>query len=130
MAARRKFSDMQELCVRNVQEMQDEKGWTDAELARRAGISRNIISTMKLRRSFPRPHFIEAVARALAVSVARLYGRDGRFDPAERPIMLELIDNDRARLRIDVIIPAEAAFRAHTLVTQAMKAQDDVVDGH
>ena len=41
------------------------KGWNQSELARRAGIGRDAVSTYVRGRSFPEPHTLKALARAL-----------------------------------------------------------------
>lgn len=53
---------------RRLQNLMIEKGWNQSELARRAGLGRDAISTYVRGRSFPEPINLKRVADALSIS--------------------------------------------------------------
>jgi molybdate-binding protein/DNA-binding XRE family transcriptional regulator len=63
-----------------VQANRVQRGWSQAELARRAGISRAAVSAIEVHRVVPSVAVALALARSLAVSVEQLFGLTGRDD--------------------------------------------------
>lgn len=57
---------------RRLMELMLDRGWTQSELARRAGIGRDAVSTYVRGRSFPEPRNLRGLADALGVSAGDL----------------------------------------------------------
>ncbi|MFY9294467.1 MAG: helix-turn-helix transcriptional regulator [Methylorubrum rhodinum] len=71
--------------ARNVKVLMETKGWTPSELARQAGISKQVVSTLNLGYTRPTRHNLLAIARALGVPVTQL-------DPEYEDIVANSVD--------------------------------------
>lgn len=69
---------MTPLHLRSIKTFRDAKGWSQEELAERAGIRRPTITELENGRGNPTLQTIEAIAKALGVSAAQLIGTDDR----------------------------------------------------
>lgn len=94
------------------------KGWTPAELARRAGMPRNNISTYINGRSFPNDLNLKSLARALGVAPDELLPGGARRVPADPPREgVTIIDEVTSHLRLDRDMPTERAMRIMAIAT-------------
>lgn len=55
-----------------IAEMRRDRGWSQAELARRAGLNRNVVNTTENESSFPTRENLTRMAQALGVDVRKL----------------------------------------------------------
>jgi transcriptional regulator with XRE-family HTH domain len=55
-----------------IAEMRRDRGWSQAELARRAGLNRNVVNTTENESSFPTRENLERMARALSVELSKI----------------------------------------------------------
>lgn len=55
-----------------IAELRRDRGWSQAELARRAGLNRNVVNTTENESSFPTRENLERMARALSVELSQL----------------------------------------------------------
>lgn len=61
-----------------IRELRQKKGWTQTELARRAGVKQGVLSYIENGRTkHPRSDTLAAIASALGVSVERLIRKAG-----------------------------------------------------
>jgi transcriptional regulator with XRE-family HTH domain len=61
-----------------IRELRQKKGWTQTELARRAGVKQGVLSCIESGRTKnPRSDTLAAIAAALGVSVERLMRKAG-----------------------------------------------------
>ena len=61
-----------------IRELRQKKGWTQTELARRAGVKQGVLSCIESGRTKnPRSDTLAAIASALGVSVERLMRKAG-----------------------------------------------------
>jgi len=103
------------------------KGWTQAELARRAGLERNHISTYVTGRSFPTPANLEKLANALGVSTTALLPNIAEAaieaDIPELDIKVSPGAPDKAWLRINRLVTLSTAVKIAELLEN-----DDAAD--
>jgi transcriptional regulator with XRE-family HTH domain len=89
-----KQTELHRLLVRNMKRYRILLGITQAELARRAGISMGYIGEVEMGRKFPSPENLEGIARALGLRAFRLLmgpddvtdamGPDAVYETAEK----------------------------------------------
>lgn len=94
---------------RRIYSLMIQKGWNQSELARRAGIPRDSVSTYVRGRSFPTPKSLHALAKALGVATADIL-----------PNSIEsAIDQDAPSLemKVSTSAPDAAWLRVNRLVT-------------
>lgn len=74
---------------RRVEDIRVERGWTQVELARRAGLPRTTIDNLRRSTRKPQPHIIKALARVagldLELAGQLAEGRDPDATPATEP---------------------------------------------
>lgn len=103
------------------------KGWSQSELARRAEIGRDNVSSYVRGKYFPQPKHLRRLASALAVEPGELmpYGLPANtFLPTMEPA-LEIIqsatDQDLVWLRISQELPLEVALQIAAMLKQPRK---------
>lgn len=57
--------------------LMEERGWSNQELARRAGLSRSTVANMFRRETTPTPFTLEALANAFGISPVQFFGFNG-----------------------------------------------------
>lgn len=92
MAGSRSESGQTESIGERVRRYRRERGWTQAQLARKTGLSRKTISSIELGRERPLERTTRTLAEALGVEQDRLLGLDGQ------PPLFPLPDQRRMRL--------------------------------
>lgn len=112
-------ADLRRIFRERVKELLLDKGWNQSELARRADVGRDQISTY-LRdnpRSLPTPSTLVKIARALGVSTNELLPTAGDLNPA-RAQPLEVLGQDETgyRVRINIPLPLQALSELMQLV--------------
>ena len=92
-------------------------GWTQEQLARKAGVSRGTVTRVESGSERPLPRTSEALARALGVETDRLLGLDAQpaLFPAPDELRMDLI-------RRIVSMPDDAAERCHGDVVEAIES--------
>jgi transcriptional regulator with XRE-family HTH domain len=61
-----------ERVAKRLQQLRQRRGWTQAQLAKKAGISRGYLARLETARQDPALTTLEALAKALRVKVSRL----------------------------------------------------------
>lgn len=112
-------ADLRRIFRERVKALLLDKGWNQSELARRADVGRDQISTY-LRdnpRSLPTPGTLVKIARALGVSTNELLPTAGDLNPA-RAQPLEVLGSDETgyRVRINIPLPLPALSELMQLV--------------
>jgi len=111
----------------------DERGWSQSELARRAGIRRDAVSTYCRAAAIPSKVFLDKIAKALGGSAAELL--DGSLPPGavippqaqprKKPVAvrtspagIELTQDAGGdlRLRVDLVVTLEQAMKILALL--------------
>lgn len=69
--------------AKRVRDLRRVRGWTQSELARRAGLSRNVVHTTENAHSYPTGDNLARLAQALGVAVEALSG----MPPSAAPIL-------------------------------------------
>lgn len=103
------------------------KGWNQSELARRAGLQRDRISTYIRGQTLPTPQNVAALATALGVTAEEML-------PNQVEAAIEE-DTPSLEMRVSTSDPTKAWLRVNRLVTTATAAkviallnEDDVID--
>jgi transcriptional regulator with XRE-family HTH domain len=96
------------------------KAWTQSELARRSGLTRNAVSTYVTARALPTPANLDALAKALGVAADELLPpvRDA-LAPATATIetcSFREVEGGQARLQVNKIVPMDTALEVIRLV--------------
>lgn len=101
---------MRELLGQRIRRLRRERGWSQRELARRAGVSNSLISRIELGQGeeLSLAH-LERIARVLGVSLSYLVSTD-EFAPADDPEVQELL-REFLTLPADVRKSIEYAIR-------------------
>jgi len=86
-----------------IEKLRKAKGWTQDELAFRAGVSQGLISSAERGTRFPRKTSLEAIANALEVEVADLISRE----EADELSLLELLEVITDKLASETISPQD-----------------------
>ena len=68
---------IEELLAKNLKELRDARGLTQAALAERADLSEQAVQLVESKRRWPRAETLDAFARALGVPVAALFAQPG-----------------------------------------------------
>ena len=112
----------------------DERGWSQSELARRAGLRRDAVSTYCKAAAMPSKVFLDKIAKALGGSAAELL--DGSLPPGavipppwpgrpkqepkqkQKPVGIELHQDASGdlRLRLDLVVTLEQAMKILALL--------------
>ena len=101
------------------------KGWSQAELAARAGVSRQLVGAVEAGRHLPRVDAAIGMAGALGVSVTELFHRDGR--PVDVLTGVPVSEGTSVRVGVvgDTVAASPARSRGHGWVA----ADGIVIDG-
>lgn len=59
--------------LKKIQYYKKEKGWSDYELAKRAGMSSNILHNWEIRKSVPSLNTLDALCDALGINIVSLF---------------------------------------------------------
>jgi hypothetical protein len=124
----------------NIQQELDKRGWSASDLARRiwgevttrngkkAARNRAIISAILLKRSWPNSRTLKVIADALGMTVAELTGhpaataatrpaRVKRGGPEVSLVTLTALDDRRALLHVNKILPMDVAVKILALIS-------------
>lgn len=105
--------------ARNLKRAIIEKGWTPAELARRAGLTRDNISTYMRASSLPTEDSLRRLARALGKTPEDLLPNRPdipRSDPDNPMLVLSQMPDGTSRLQFDKIVSTETANKIIALL--------------
>jgi transcriptional regulator with XRE-family HTH domain len=92
-----------------------ERGWTQAQLAKKAGVSTHTVSRLERSLDRPLPRTAQALARALGVEVSRLLGL------LEQPVLFPHSDERRMTLiRRIVDLTEDEVEQAQPLIDQVL----------
>lgn len=113
-----------ELFARRLYRMILERGWNQADLAREAGLGRDVIHSYINAKSLPTQPSAEKLAAALGVSVAQLYpgGDDSIINiapvaPAELPaVHMRPLEDGEVFLQINMQMPMARALKLLALL--------------
>jgi transcriptional regulator with XRE-family HTH domain len=114
-------ADLRRIFRERVKELLLDKGWNQSELARRADVGRDQISTY-LRdnpRSLPTPSTLVKIARALGVSTNELLPTAGNLHAASALPAEMYGDEDGYRVKINIKLPFARAIEVLKLVQLA-----------
>lgn len=127
--------DAKRLLAKKIHRAIVEKGWTPAELARRAGLTRDNISTYMRMASLPTPESLAKLAKALDMTTEDLLPNraDATFSDPDNPT-LEITQTPaapgKARLRVDQVVDFAVAAKIAALLQEAANdAAPDAADG-
>lgn len=103
-------------------EERNKRGWTQNELARRAGMTSSGVSQVITRRTFPGPEFCRGVARALGVPPERVFRKAGLLPPRiiggdnseERKKLLDYFDAVGKHERQAILAVASTLYEQRT----------------
>lgn len=102
------------------------KGWSQSDLARRAGVGRDVVNKYVNGRALPTPANAKALADALGVEVvALLHGPSAqppvKVNPKEEtpPVAMRSLGDGRAHLQIDMVVPFDLAIQILGLLPRA-----------
>ena len=73
------MTNIRELLASNLKSFRASRGWSQAKLAEKAGISTQHIGMIEIKNKFPSPSMIEKLAKALSIDPAELFYRE--IDP-------------------------------------------------
>lgn len=101
---------------RRLHQMIVERGWTQSELARRAGVGRDQISTYVRGRSFPEPTSLQKLSKALSVPTEQILPNaaiDGiERDPAPAiQIQQSSANPDQVWVQVNQLVTSDQALR-------------------
>lgn len=106
-----------------------DRGWSQAELARRAGLNRNVINTAEQQTSFPSIKSLDAIARALSVPVEALTNVTIERD-MRRHSSLDILEVSSkpgfAFLQLNRLVRSETALKIYQLLSEDDPEQDPV----
>lgn len=101
------------------------KGWNQAELARQAGIGRDVIGGYVRGLHLPEPPHAKKLADALSVNVDAFFNLGGpdlaRSDAP--PIELRATTDGKAMLHVNLEVPMEVAVRVLSLIQERVAVQ-------
>ena len=80
-----------------VKELRRRKGWSQRDLANRAGVGQDTISNMELRRHEPRPSTLRKIAGALGVEVTDLFGESAPSPKGRAPFDVDRLKEQAIR---------------------------------
>jgi transcriptional regulator with XRE-family HTH domain len=93
----------------------EEKGWSQSELARRAGLSRDSVSTYIRARSVPSPVNLRKLSEALGCLPSDLFSIFGEFAGLNQESMLEIRqdegDSGMMWVRVNRRLPKDVAMK-------------------
>lgn len=100
-----------------------DRGWNQSELARRANLRRDAISTYVRGRSFPEPVSLERLARALGMQPGELLpnAEIQAISQDERPAFQMRQSQgypDKVWLQVNQVVTAEQALRIHKILSE------------
>ena len=67
------MTNIREILAKNLREYRQKLGFTQAELAEKAGISNNFLAMIELKHKFPTPETLERLAEALCIDTFELF---------------------------------------------------------
>lgn len=115
---------------RRLHRMIVERGWTQSELARRAGVGRDLVSTYVRGRSFPEPTSLHKLSKALGVSEeqvlpnAAIDGIDRDPTPAIQ-IQQSSGHPDKVWVQVNQLVSSDQALRIMQILYEQPGAKDD-----
>ena len=67
------MADIREILANNLREHRRKCGFSQGQLAEKAGISSQYLATIETNRKFPKPEVLERLAKALAIETSELF---------------------------------------------------------
>mgnify|MGYP006173369115 CR=1 FL=1 len=112
---------------RRVFQLMQRKGWTQSELARRADLPRDSISTYIRGKVFPSPKSLQKLANALAIAPGDLLpnAMEGAYDEddPEMEMTLSAAKPGFAWLRVNRLLPISTASQIVQMVSEAAEQE-------
>ena len=104
-----------------VRALRRDRGWKQADLARRADLSRNVVHTTENGHSYPTADNLARLARALGVPVGALAGKPpmgGYGEPSSSCAFAASAESGFARIQIDRLVRAGTAVAILKLIVE------------
>lgn len=113
--------------ARHLYKLMVRKGWNQSELAEKAGLTRNAISTYIRGVNYPSPDSVEKLAAALGLEPEEVFANDAistvAADQATLEIKMSEADPTRSYLRVNRLVRSETAAAIYKMLTE-----DDMAD--
>lgn len=74
--------------LNRLRELQNERGWTDYETAKRAGLSHSTISNIYKRNTIPNIFTLEAICKGFGITLSQFFGKVIMI-PLNSPLKIE-----------------------------------------
>jgi transcriptional regulator with XRE-family HTH domain len=107
-----------------------EKGWNQSELARRANVGRDAISTYVRGRSYPEPRTLQKLSKALGVKPEELlpnqFANAVEKDEPALSIQESPGHPDKCWMKVNRLVTAEQAMRIMQIIHETDKNADPV----
>lgn len=107
------------------------RGWKQMDLVRKAqpfvpdgvDFGRHLVSAWARGKHLPSPLNLDILCKALNVPMTELMPRDAAVvvGPRDKDVQLSMTANGKARLRVDMELPAEAAIKVMAIINDANK---------
>lgn len=105
-----------------VAEMRRDRGWSQAELARRAGLNRNVVNTTENELSFPTRENLARIAQALGVELNKLTDIYVEEAMHRAPAALNITEAKNrpgfAWLEVSRLVRSSTALKVYQLVSE------------
>lgn len=118
-------SSTKEEFAKRLYKAMENKGWTQSQLARYAGLNRDAISTYIRGRSIPSPDSLSKMAKVLDVKAEDLLPKYFESAAQEQPTRMELKEihgeSGYMWLKINMRLPRDIAIKVFMLINEANK---------
>lgn len=105
-----------------IAEARRDRGWSQAELARRAGLNRNVVNTTENESSFPARQNLQAMARALGLEVNKITDIYVEEAHHRAPAALNITEAKNrpgfAWVQVNRLVRSSTALKIYQLVTE------------
>jgi transcriptional regulator with XRE-family HTH domain len=119
--------------ARNLYRLMQAKGWSQSDLARRAGLTRASISDYMNSRAAPTPRSVHNLAKALGVKEHEIMPNHIANAISDDAVSFEMKVSDGnpnlVRLRMDRLVSFETASKIGVLLAEDSATFDSVVNG-